>query len=38
MFIRIWRLCIDISWSDAEDLEVMPGSKRKLSYWFMVLL
>jgi hypothetical protein len=38
MFIRIWRLCFDISWAANEDIELMPGSKRKLSYWFMVML
>ncbi len=38
MFIRIWRLCIDISWGDAEDLKLMAGSKRKLSCWFIIML
>ena len=38
MFIRIWRLCIDISWGDADDLKLTGGSKRNVSYWFMVML
>jgi hypothetical protein len=38
MFIRIWLLCIDISWGDTQDFELIAGSKRRLSYWFMVML